>query len=276
MSETTTETWETGVHLDIPEDTYHALPGLASTGIKRMLEAPAVYRWHADNPEPPKKAYDLGHAVHGRVLGVGLDEAIIPGPWTTTAAKAAVKEAREAGLIPLKPEDAEQADLMAHAVAVHPDAGPLFRGGQPEVSLIWDDPETGVRCRGRLDYFHPVPNVVVDLKTAASSDPSRYARTAVDLGSAEQREHYSDGVELLTGARPDRFLHVLVGKTPPYLVSVVDLAAFAPVAGERVRQAIDLYAKCLSTNTWPGFPEGIHHLTPPRYYAADPDLYEEF
>jgi len=266
----------TGVHLAIPEPTYHALPGLSSTGVKRMLEAPAVYRWNADHPEPPKKAYDLGHAVHGRVLGVGLDEAIIPGPWTTAVAKKAVNEAREAGLIPLKPEDAEQADAMAKAVADHPDAGPLFRGGQAEVSLIWDDPDTDVRCRGRLDYWHPARGIAVDLKTAASSDPSRYARTAVDFGSPEQREHYSDGVELLTGARPARFLHVLVGKTPPYLVSVVDLAAFARIAGERVRQAVDLYAKCAANDTWPGFPEGIHHLFPPRYYAADTDLYEEY
>lgn len=273
---TSTETWGVGVHPDIPEQEYHCLPGLSSTGIKRMLDAPAVYRWHRDHPEPPKSAFDLGHAVHGRVLGVGLDEAIIPGPWTTKAAKQAVAEAREAGLVPLKPEDAEKADAMARAVAEHPDAGPLFQGGKPEVSLIWDDPATGVRCRGRLDYWHPQALVAVDLKTTATPDPYRYARAAVDLGAPEQREHYSDGVEHLLGIRPARFLHVLVGKEPPYLVSVVDLAAYAAVAAERVRAAIDLYAKCRATDEWPGYGAGIHLLQPPRWYSADHIEHEEY
>lgn len=273
MSETT-ETYAPGIHLGIPELEYHALPGLSSTGIKRILEAPAVYDWHRRNPEPPKKAYDLGHAVHGRVLGVGLDEAIIPGPWTTAAAKKAVAEARDAGLVPLKPEDAAQADAMATAVREHPDAGPLFRGGQPEVSLVWDDPETGVRCRGRLDYWHEVPAVAVDLKTAQSADPSRFGKHAMDFGYGEQRTHYSDGVSVLTGVRP-RFLHVLVSKEPPHLVSVVELdITWDQVAEERVRQAIETYAKCTANNTWPGFAPGIHRIAAPRWYRAA-DL-EEF
>lgn len=259
-----------GIHPEIPEADYHQLPGLSSTGIKRMLQAPAVYRWHADHPQSHKKAFDLGHAVHARVLGVGLGEAIIEGPWNTKAAKTAVEEAREAGLVPLKPEDAAEADAMAEAVRAHPDAGPLFRGGQAEVSLIWDDPDTGVRCRGRLDYWHQGPNVAVDLKTAQSADPSRYARTAVDFGAAEQKVHYQDGTALLTGLDRPRFLHVLVSKTAPYLVSVVELDdEFEHIAAERVRQAIDLYAKCVANDDWPGFAPGIHRISPPRWYRAD-------
>ena len=262
--------YEPGIHPAIDEQEYHRLPGLSSTGIKRMLQAPAVYDHHRRNPEPPKRAYDLGHAVHGRVLGVGLDEAVIPGPWNTKVAKTAVEEAREAGLVPLKPEDAAEADAMAEAVRAHPDAGPLFRGGQAEVSLIWDDPDTGVRCRGRLDYWHQGPNVAVDLKTAQTADPTRYARTAVDFGAAEQKVHYQDGTALLTGLDRPRFLHVLVSKTAPYLVSVVELdGEFEDIAAERVRQAIDLYAKCVANDDWPGYATGIHRISPPRWYRAD-------
>lgn len=271
-----------GLHLDIEELDYHALPGLSSTGIKAMLQAPAVYRWNADHPKPFKKAFEIGHAIHAKVLGVGLPAAVVPeamlaanGAASTAAAKAFIAEARAAGKVVLKAEEWDRVDAMAEAVLDHPDASYLVSNGAPEVSLIWDDPETGVRCRGRLDYWHDGPNVAVDLKSAQSADPGHYPGTAVNFGADTQKVHYQDGTGLITGRDRPRLLHVLVAKEPPYLVSVVELdAEFEAIAAERVRQAIDLYAKCEAADDWPGFAPGIHRIAPPRWYRAD-DL-EEF
>lgn len=281
-----------GMHADLDERTYHALPGLSSTGVKRMLEAPALYRWYADHPQPPRSAFDVGHAVHARVLGVGLDVAVIPdellganGATSTKAARQFIAEARETGQVPLKSGEYAEVQAMAEAVLAHPDAGVLLAGAQPEVSLIWDDPYTGVRCRGRLDYWHERANLAVDLKTARSADPARFARHAVQYGYAEQGAHYQNGtVEVTdhasTAAGVPRFLHVLVEKEPPYLVSVVELDhAFLTVGAERVRRAINLYAQCVATETWPGYPAGINRITAPGWYRADTDTHnldEEF
>lgn len=273
-------TFEPGIHLDVDELTYHALPGLSSTGVKRMLEAPAVYRWHADNPAPHRKAFDVGHAVHARVLGVGLGVAVIPdellaknGATSTKAAKEFVAQARAEGLTVLKSDEYTEVSLMADAVLTHPDAGVLLTDAQPEVSLIWDDPATGVRCRGRLDYWHDL--VAVDLKTAQSADPKQFDRHAVKYGYDLQADHYQSGTAALTG-EPPRFIHVLVEKEPPYLVSVVELdQRFLDIAHERVRHAIDLYAYCQATGRWPGYGHGIHPIRPPGWYRPDtPDELE--
>lgn len=271
-----------GVHLDVDEALYHSLPGLSSTGIKRMLEAPAVYRWHADHPQPPRKEFDVGHAVHARVLGVGLDVAVIPdellganGATSTKAARQFIAEARDSGQVPLKSGEYAEVSAMADAVLTHPDAGVLLTDGQPEVSLIWDDPDTGVRCRGRLDYWHERPNLVVDLKTARSADPARFARHAVQYGYAEQAAHYQNGIAELTDAGVPRFLHVLVTKEPPHLVSVVELEpAFLTIAAERVTRAIYLYARCQETDTWPGYPAGINRVPAPAWYWPDTDIHD--
>lgn len=278
------EITEPGMHDGVPEEIYHALPGLSSTGISRMLHAPAVYRWHADHPSPPKKTFDVGHAVHARVLGVGMPVAVIPddllaanGAASTKAAKAFVAEARAAGKTVLKADEYTEVAAMADAVLGHPDAGPLLSGAQPEVSLLWDDPFADVRCRGRLDYWHERANVAVDLKSARSADPQRFARHAVEYGYPEQGVHYRTGAALLTG-RDDfpRFIHTLVEKEPPYLVSVVELdPAFLDIAYDRVRHAIDLYAHCQETGRWPGYGDGIHPVCPPAWYRADtPDEME--
>lgn len=262
-----------GLHYGVSDDYYRTIPGLSSTGIKRMLDSPAVYDWHRRRPPETKTEFDLGHAVHNRVLGIGTEEVIVEGHWNTKAAKAAVAEARERGATPLKPEQAEHADQLAAAVMDYPDAKVLLTGGEPEVTVVWDDPATGVRCKGRLDYYHEAANVAVDLKTSRDAQPRRFAKHAADYGYAEQREHYSDGVQVLTGTRP-RFFHVLVQTDGPPLVSVCDLTEFATTAQENVRTAIQMYADCQASGTWPGIPPGIHRVSPPRWYA--PKLIEEY
>lgn len=272
-----TEPAEPGLYDGVPEEIYHALPGLSSTGVNRMLHAPAVYRWYADHPSAPKKTFDVGHAVHARVLGVGLPIAVIPeemlaanGATSTKAAKAFIAEARAEGKTVLKPDEYAEVAAMADAVLDHPDAAALLTGAQPEVSILWDDPKTGVRCRGRLDYWHKRSDVAVDLKSTRSADPRRFARHAVDYGYPEQRVHYQTGTALLTNGALRGFIHVLVEKEPPYLVSVVELDAdFDAVARRRVRYAIDLYADCQETGRWPGYGDGIHRVYSPAWYRAD-------
>ena len=42
---------------DISADAYHAHPALSATGAKRILKAPALYRWEADHPTPSTKTF---------------------------------------------------------------------------------------------------------------------------------------------------------------------------------------------------------------------------
>ncbi|MHA7132571.1 PD-(D/E)XK nuclease-like domain-containing protein [Oerskovia turbata] len=268
---------EPGIHYDIPEPEYHALPGLSSTGVKLMLDSPARYR-HSLGRRVEKTAFDVGHAAHAKILGVGLgvieypDEHLTPsGNVSTKAATLAWASAqRENGLVPVAPDQARAVDAMAESVLTHPSARLLFEHGAPEVSLLWDDPETDVRCRGRIDYLHD-SSLAVDLKTGRSADPRRFDRTAVDYGYAEQAVHYLNGLRATRGDEA-RFVHVLVENIAPYLVSVVELdGLFRFVAAARVRRAIDLYAACLAADEWPGYPADITPVSPPPWYGDDND-----
>jgi hypothetical protein len=262
-----------GVYRNIPELEYHALPGLSSTGVKTLLDSPARYQWERQH-RTEKKAFDLGHLIHGMALGVGLGVKVVDAPdWRTKAAREERDAARAGGLVPVLTADYERAEQAVAKVRQHPDASPLLTGGAPEVSLLWDDPDTGVRCRGRLDYWHNAAGLVVDLKTTGqTSDPRRVSRVAASLGWHQQASHYSDGVEVLTGTRP-RFLHVVVEVDPPHHVSVVELhAANLALGAADVRTARDIYARCEATGEWPAYPQGIHRIAPPRWLAATEDL----
>lgn len=56
--------------------------------------------------------------------------------------------------------------LMAKMVELHPELKTYFAGGFPEVTIIWDDEELGVRFKIRVDYLKICP--VCDLKTYAN------------------------------------------------------------------------------------------------------------
>lgn len=55
----------------------------------------------------------------------------------------------------------------ATALESHSVVGKAFKGGQPEVSIFWEDPEFGVPMKSRLDYKKTT--FPVDLKTFANS-----------------------------------------------------------------------------------------------------------
>lgn len=57
-------------------------------------------------------------------------------------------------------------ELSAAMINFHPDLKKFFAGGYPEVTVIWDDPELGVRFKVRFDYLKIKP--VSDLKTFAN------------------------------------------------------------------------------------------------------------
>lgn len=268
------ETYRPGLHESIPEQTYHALPGLSSTGIKDILDTPARY-WHKKHHRKSSARFDLGSAAHELILDSGPGLVIVDAPdYRSKAAQVERDTARENGLTPLLAAEYAQVQAMLEAVHNHPDASVLLEMDNPqptgaaEVSCLWDDPETGVPLRGRFDYLHPGP-LIVDLKTCRSADPSRFARHAVEYGYDTQAAHYLNGLEATRGDVDARFIHVLVEIEPPYLVSVVELDPnFLSIGREAVRTAIDLYAQCNTRNDWPGIPHGIHRVTPPAWHTA--------
>jgi len=270
-----------GVYGDVPELDYHsdALlandfgPSLSSTGARTILDSPALFRWRQDNPEPPKAAFDLGHAVHAKVLGVGLNIAVIPddllasnGAASTKDAKAFIAEAQARGDVAIKSDTAALVNAIADAVLTHPVAGAILSQGEPEQSAYATDPDTGVTMRARIDWLRD--NAAVDLKSVGrqgGARPEAFARAAADHGYHIQSDFYLRVLALL-GMVDLPFIHIVVEVDPPHLVSVVQLDDEALQVGhEQVRRALDIYARCRDTDEWPGYSPEIELISLPRW-----------
>jgi len=170
MTETTTLAPPV-VRDDLSADEYHAdKTSISSSGLRALLSpgCPAQFKYDRDNPQAPKKEFDLGHAAHLYVLGEGPELEVIDFPdWRKKDAQIQRDEAYLAGKVPLLVKDHEMVLAMAEAIRQHPIAGPLFTPGtgKAEQSIYWTDPATGVRCRVRPDWLRG--SIIVDYKGLA-------------------------------------------------------------------------------------------------------------
>ncbi len=266
---------------DMPEEQYHASTAFSSTGAKRILKSPAVFDWWRKHPEPPKAEFDLGHAVHSRVLGVGAQVVAYPakvlatnGAASTNAAKAWAAEQRAAGLIPVKQDVADNVSRMAEAVLKSKTARAfLEQEGTPEASVFATDPETGIELRARFDFL-PTGSarrrVAVDLKTATDASKGGFERAVARLRYDVQDAHYRHAIGIDPEWEELEFVFVAVESDPPHHVLVSHLNAdFAHMGKTDAARARRLYAECLQTDTWPGYPDEVVSLQPPMFAVYD-------
>lgn len=266
-----------GIH-QISADEYHAdRTSLSSSGARRILMAsPATFRYELDNPPAPKKVFDLGTAVHKLVLGDGPKLTVVAGAaWNTAKAKAQVAEARAEGAVPLKEHEHAQVEAMADAVRRHPLAARLLNPehGRPEQSLFWTDQLTGVQCRARLDWLPDSDGgqmVIPDLKTAISASPKAFNKAVQDFRYDQQVDQYTGGVEALGLAEEAAMAFVIVEKTPPYLVNVIELSTgWLLMGADRNQRARSIYRDCTRTGIWPGYGKGVVMVDPPTWLETE-------
>lgn len=260
----------------LAETEYHRHPALSQTGAKKLLSStPAHFRYWADHPVPPKRAFDLGHATHKKVLGVGADLVPIEAPdYRTKAAQQARDAAYDEGKVPLLPDEITKVDAMVAAIRANPYAAALFDPdrGRPEQSLFWVDDETGAPLRARLDWLPNVHKgrrmVIPDLKTCRSASRGHLSKAIYEYGYFIQAPFYMAAAKALGLADDASFVFVLVESEPPHLTVVRQLDADALRAGyDAMRRAVELFADCLTTDTWPGYGTDIEEISLP-YYAA--------
>jgi hypothetical protein len=241
-------------------DDYHAdKTSISSSGLRALLNpgCPAQFKYDRDHPQPPKREFDMGNAVHAEVLGEGHDIVEVDFPnYLKGDARAVRDEAYAAGKVPLLPKEKAQVDAMAEAIRQHPLAGPLFAPGTgiAERSLYWTDPATGVRCRVRPDWLKQLPGMTlaVDLKTTKDANPDAVSRAIRDYSYHQQDALYTDGIYAATGAEDVRFIFVFVSKQAPYLITVRELAQQDRDIGRaRNERALRIYQECVGTDTWP-------------------------
>lgn len=257
---------------NLPDVDYHAdMSAVSSTGIRKILKSPATFKAHIlDRLSPePTPAMQFGTLVHKAVLeGTDFLKSYVVEPEFTgytldgklsTRSKDATEkrdrwraEQALAGNLVVTQKERDSILGIVRAIIAHEDAFALLKDGVTEVSGYYRDPETGILCRIRPDFYSSRYRTLVDLKTTSSIDEDDFSWSIWNLRYDVQLAMYGEGTSIITGAPVDH--HVLIAVEPehPYEVAVYPAdQAMMEIGHEDYHAALRTLKRCIETNEYP-------------------------
>jgi len=269
---------EPGIYRGIPAEEYHRWDAISNSWISRIVNGSLKhFQWEREHPREPSKAMLHGTVLHALCLEpLEFAQRFAVEPKLDGRTKAG-REARaqfeklSEGKVVIPRAMYSECVPMAKALMAHAKSRELLADGEPEVSLVWEDQDTHVRCKARLDYL--LPPLIGDVKTTRDGDPFKFSRACNDYGYHRQAAFYVDGAQLLD-LDVSAFVFATVESKPPYDVVVYAADELMLIAGRMgYKRALYAYAKALETNQWPGRnEETVEPIGLPSYVLRDEGL----
>lgn len=256
---------------------YHEFDGLSKSMMDKLAQSPAHLKASLEEPEKETEALILGQLFHTLVLEPKKFEkefAISPDVDRRTSLGKQMYQAfceENEGKTIITKTQLEQVAKWVAAVKAHPIASKLLSGaGKNEVSIFWNDPETGELCKARPDRIKD--GYIIDLKSTISSQQDDFCRKAYELNYHIQSAWFCEGYEQEFKEKPKGFIFIAVEKTSPYNVVVYYADDYMIEAGAyEARKLLNTYHRCKETNNWYGYDgeeQVAQELSLPNYAVA--------
>lgn len=185
---------------------YFSIDAVNFSTLKYMSVSPKLYQHRRKFPKRATSGMRLGTSAHTAVLEPDrfmLDYALYEAPADEkTGKKKSDRRGTKAyeafvnahhGKTVIKRDEYMQAIAIRDAVRAHPVARRYLESGHPEAAIVWVDEETGLLCKGRVDWLCDDPDVPVDLKSTGDITSFRFCRYASALDYHVQAAFYADG-----------------------------------------------------------------------------------
>jgi hypothetical protein len=263
---------EPGIYPNVPDGEYRSWRAVSASMLKQLVNAdgtpkpPAYLRAWLDGKRNFKsKATAFGTNYHAFVLQPERFEAeYVVAPrvrrdvrseaYAALLERAGGDESRivfEDELIEMRQAvESLRAESRQRKLVAHP--------GDAEVAVVWDDEDTGMRCKARIDKLLPSPHdFALDLKTTADCNIREFSSDIAHYGYDLQAAHYTDG--LRERGRECRYLIVAQEKEYPYLSRLFDLTdprvspCAVEVGRDKSKLAMRVLAGCIESGEWPGY-----------------------
>lgn len=269
---------------DEASDRYDAIDAVNWSSLVHLATSAKLLEWRRTHPRDETTALRVGLAIHCAILEPDrFSTAYITKPdlgdGRTKAGKirrAQWNASRDPNAVVLDADEYELVTRCAESARAHPAVRDMLRGGRAEEVIVWTDEETGLRCKGRLDYL--APNYVLDVKSTSAETIGALVREVAGRLYHGQLAFYLDG------AIASRRLHELASQAliigvqtvEPYDVIPARLGSEWIERGRSLyRGLLRRYADCQAAGWWPGLAPGVVDLWVPPWAAGGEDSNRE-
>lgn len=262
---------EPGIYSTTREE-YDKLPYVNQSLLKAADRSMAHAKAYLDGYRKDSDTLAFGAANHVYVLERERFDSVyqvMPKMRRAGAAwEKACADAAEAGKEPLFAEDVATFEAMRTALLAESRRRAIATTkGEYEITLVWDDKRTGLRCKGRIDKLIRGITTAVDLKKTRDARERAFGRAAADYGYALQAAFYMDGLEAVTG-KPHKMVYLCQEDEPPYasaMYRVMPNTQAYLVGRWQYRNTLAALAQCKKTNIWPGYGDDVNELVLPAW-----------
>ena len=228
-------------------------------------KTPAHFKHSLTQPQKKTAAMDFGTKFHLFCLEPDVfdnryslyDETARPEPnktFNSTLNKAWKKEYKEAlastGKEMLEPWEFHSVSNMKKSMLSVDKVNELlnFNSGKVEQVFAGEHIESGLSCKGKVDYIDESRGILVDLKTTQDASNRGFERTVIKHKYHKQAAFYLD----LTGM--ETFYIIAVEKDAPHMINIFEFSEDLIAEGrELYRRELELLSYCKSSDDWFGY-----------------------
>lgn len=116
----------------------------------------------------------------------------------------------------------------------------LISSGQSEQARLWDDQQTGLPCKARIDLHVPDERVIIDVKTTSARTQAEFIASCYRYEYDRQAAFYLDGYHS-AGDIADLFLFIGIQKQKPhnlYVIEVLTDSIFISTGRQKYRRLL--------------------------------------
>ena len=256
---------EPGAYANVPMGFYHGQPcvgpSISSSQLRTIFSKSLKHYWDQSPLNPDRESFKdtdatiLGRGAHHLLMGESDFSkffAISPfDSFRTKESKEWKAEQELNGITVLKAEQLEYIRGMAESLAK--EAPPGILNGHIELSMFWQDEETGVWLKSRPDAVPNSSGDVADLKCVGQIFDDDISRGLSERGYHQQAALVSTALDKVLGVQMENFFLVYVEQKRPHSVRIQTIDPDDIAAGiEENRASLRLFAKALKTGEWPG------------------------
>lgn len=264
-----------GLTKGISNADYHGSVHLSrSTASSLLTTSPAKVRWERDNPRPSSLPLIMGGCFHGMVLEPEcLDEEYAVKPTEIDGKSPLTKYYKESFAEMqaerpeaqwLKADEWKTCEGMANAIM----SNPVYTHYASGIDAIAEGTGyfdyNGAKCQVRPDLYTS-DGTIIDLKSTQDASEAGFRKSVRNFGYNFQACYYLEAMRAM-GLPARQFIFCVVEKLAPFSVATYTLTESEIDRHKpRMQRACELWATCMDTGVWPGYPEEVVTLDLSRF-----------